>query len=199
MVYDEGMKSTRSRAFTIVELLIVIVIISILAVISIVAYNGAKNRAYNVKIVSGVKQYYEAVEAYKVKHGTYPETSVERDDPSATVALTCLGTGYENGGCGIVTATEISEDSYFNEQMSTLVETPPALGDLKLDISPETFTGAVYGIDHTITGGTGYGRTIQWAMLGSDADCQVAGAYSYNVSSTPPTTACEILLEPITF
>ncbi len=38
-------KQTKSRGFTIVELLIVIVIIAILAAITIVAYNGIQNRA----------------------------------------------------------------------------------------------------------------------------------------------------------
>jgi prepilin-type N-terminal cleavage/methylation domain-containing protein len=198
MVYDKCMKSDTKRAFTIVELIIVITIIAILAVLSLVAYGGTKDRAYNVKLVNGVKQYYEAVETYKVKNGEYPKTSIERDNPSSLIAMTCLGVGYENNDCGVVTGTNISEDSHFNDQMSTLVETPPALGDLNLDVQPETFTGAVYGIDHTVTGSTGYGRTIQWAMLGTDADCQVSGAYSYNVSTTPATTACEILLEEIT-
>ena len=38
-------KQTKSRGFTIVELLIVIVVIAILAAITIVAYNGVQNRA----------------------------------------------------------------------------------------------------------------------------------------------------------
>lgn len=186
-----------ARGFTITELLFVVVVLAILAALSIVSYNGIRDRSYNVKMVNGVKQYYEAVEAYKVKNGHYPVTSIERDNPTAKVALTCLGTGYEGGGCGLVTDTQVFEDQHFNQQMATLVDTPPALGDLDLNVQPETFNGAVYGIDHAYTGGTGYGRTIQWALIGEDADCKVPGAYSYRVSTTPPTTACEILLESV--
>ena len=40
-----SLKQTKSRGFTIVELLIVIVVIAILAAITIVAYNGIQNRA----------------------------------------------------------------------------------------------------------------------------------------------------------
>jgi prepilin-type N-terminal cleavage/methylation domain-containing protein len=39
------LKQTKSRGFTIVELLIVIVVIAILAAITMVAYNGVQNRA----------------------------------------------------------------------------------------------------------------------------------------------------------
>lgn len=191
------MISMAKRGFSLVELTIVIVVLAILAAIAVVSYDGVRKNAYNTKMLAGVERYYEAVETYKVKHGSYPQTSIEHADPASTVALTCLGIGYEGGNCGVVTDTDIHEDVYFNQQMQTLVETPPALGELKLDVQPETFIGAVYGIDHTIRGGTGYGRTIQWALIGEDVDCKIPGAYSYHVSSTPPTTACEILLESV--
>ena len=199
MLYYDDMIRRRStrRGFTVVELAFVIVILALLVLIAVTGYNGLRDRSYNLKMVNGVKQYYEAVETYKAKYGHYPQTSIERDNPTATVALTCLGTGYVGGGCGSVTYTNVYENSYFNSLMEPLIENPPALGELKIDVQPETFTGAVYGIDHTITGGTGYGRTIQWALIGEDADCKVPGVYSYRVSSTPPTTACEILLEPV--
>lgn len=200
MVYDGGMGHAPrvvTRGFTLAELIIVIAVIAILAVITMVGYQGLKERSYNTKIANGVRQYYEAVESYKTKYGQYPQTSIERDNPTAKVALTCLGTGYENNDCGIVTDVSVSEDAYFNQQMDKLVDAPPALGEQKIDSYPETFTGAVYGIDTTITGGTGYGRTLQWALLGENADCKISGAYSYRLSSSPPTTACEILLEPV--
>ena len=54
----------RSRGFTIVELLIVIVVIAILASISIVAYNGVQNRAHDTAVQSDLKNYAEMFEIY---------------------------------------------------------------------------------------------------------------------------------------
>lgn len=48
----QKMPSAQRSGFTIVELLIVIVVIAILAAITIVAYNGIQNRAYDTTIQS---------------------------------------------------------------------------------------------------------------------------------------------------
>lgn len=61
-------------AFTIVELLIVIVVIGILAAIVIVAYNGVQNRAYISAINADLSQVNKAVNAYHAINGTYPST-----------------------------------------------------------------------------------------------------------------------------
>jgi type IV pilus assembly protein PilA len=46
--------------FTIVELLVVVVVISILASISVVAYQGVQKRAYNDRVISAVNIYVKA-------------------------------------------------------------------------------------------------------------------------------------------
>ena len=53
----------RSRGFTIVELLIVVVVIAILAAISIVAYNGIQERARQSKINTDIAAIMKAVQA----------------------------------------------------------------------------------------------------------------------------------------
>jgi prepilin-type N-terminal cleavage/methylation domain-containing protein len=65
----------KTRGFTIVELLIVIVAIGILAGIVIVAYNGVQTRAKLAKIQADLKTVQKMVETYKTFNGTYPITN----------------------------------------------------------------------------------------------------------------------------
>lgn len=64
----------KQTGFTIAELLIVIVVIGILAAITIVAYNGVQNRAFNIRVQSDIKNVQRLVEAYKAVNDTYPST-----------------------------------------------------------------------------------------------------------------------------
>ncbi len=58
--------------FTIVELLIVIVVIGILAAISIVAYNGVQNRAYDSSVESNLSMMVKKITAESADTGIYP-------------------------------------------------------------------------------------------------------------------------------
>ena len=69
-----SLKQTKSRGFTIVELLIVIVVIAILAAITIVAYNGIQNRANTSAAQSAASNVAKKAEAYNAAGPTnsYP-------------------------------------------------------------------------------------------------------------------------------
>lgn len=68
-------RKTFSKAFTIVELAIVISVIGILAAISIVGYNGYQERARAAAAIAGVNQATDLLEAYQLKNGgLYPST-----------------------------------------------------------------------------------------------------------------------------
>lgn len=65
-------KST--TGFTIVELLIVIVVIGILATITIVAYNGIKQRAITVQYSAAVDQWEKIIRMEIIESGELPNT-----------------------------------------------------------------------------------------------------------------------------
>lgn len=65
-------KQIKSRGFTIVELLIVIVIIAILAAITMVAYNGITSRAHSSAAISAAQVVQQKAEAYNAEVGNYP-------------------------------------------------------------------------------------------------------------------------------
>lgn len=190
-----GIKSN-DRGFTIIELLIVVVVIAILAAIIIVSYNGITQRAYNSQIVSGVKTYYEVIQAYYSENNSYPQTTGEQNNDA--IALTCLGVGYQNQYCGKVTNTDVYEDPVFNQQLSAYLRgngTP--ISNVLVPVPGESYVGAVYGIDSVDTqySSTGYGRVIEYALHGSNQSCGISEAYVYSTSSGG--TGCEILLEKI--
>lgn len=65
----------RRQGFTIVELLIVIVVIAILAAITIVAYNGIRDRANASSAQSAARQASTKIKAWSVEHAeSYPGT-----------------------------------------------------------------------------------------------------------------------------
>lgn len=68
-------KGHNSSAFTIVELLIVVVIIGILAAIVIVAYNGVQKQAADSAVRSELAQMAKKLEIYKANNGRYPTSS----------------------------------------------------------------------------------------------------------------------------
>lgn len=88
----------RLRGFTIVELLIVIVVIAILAAITLVAYNGIRERAQVGAVQSAVSQGVKKILAYAALNAdTYPADATAAglvSDASTTYYVSRIGTGY---------------------------------------------------------------------------------------------------------
>lgn len=81
----------QSKGFTIVELLIVIVVIAILAAISIVVYNGMRQRAVTTAYTGAVEQWYKFLKAEIALSGSLPATTGL--SPSNYF---CLGSSVDN-------------------------------------------------------------------------------------------------------
>jgi len=64
-----------SKGFTLIELLVVIAIIGLLATMSVVALNSAREKARDSRRLSDVKQVQTALEMYYSTAGVYPSNS----------------------------------------------------------------------------------------------------------------------------
>ena len=79
------------RGFTIVELLVVVVIISILAALVIGTYNGIQSRAANSRVMASVSSSVKLLNMYHQEYGAWPQESIT---PSWWVYVYCLGKDY---------------------------------------------------------------------------------------------------------
>lgn len=79
----------KAHAFTVVELLIVIVVIAILAAVSIVAYNGIQNRAVATTLQSDLRNAATQLGIIKATDGNFPNPNLPGDIKKST------GTGFE--------------------------------------------------------------------------------------------------------
>lgn len=190
------LRRLQNSGFTIVELIVVIVVIGILSSVTLVSYDTVSKNAYNTQIIAGVVQYKDTIEAYKGYFRKYPPTA--REIANQQIAMVCLGKGYPDGYCGKITNVATYEDAVFAAELAKIGE-GGAISVEKLDVNSGSFVGAAYGIDVTSISRspTGYARTIQYALRGSDADCKIEGAWKSALQLSPPLTACEIILESV--
>lgn len=82
-------KHKQFPGFTIVELLIVIVVIAILAAVTVTAYNGIQNRAYNAAVRSDLSTIGKKLELYRAASASnyYPTSNAELDSAGFAASL----------------------------------------------------------------------------------------------------------------
>jgi len=173
----------KQRGFTIVELLIVIVVIAILAAISVVAYNGIQQRAYNTKVIAGANQYYKAFLEYKAVNDSYPSVN------------SCLGANYPSNNCWATssngTGAVMSVNATLDSSLSEFVKTKPEVGiDLINIVIVNQFRGGAFYYPT----GTAYSTNaplIGYYLKGNNADCSMKVSQQTNEG---PLTQCLIAL-----
>ena len=122
-MYNINMTITNSKqsnsAFTIIELLIVIVIIGILVAITAVSYNGITKSAKESALKSELKRISTSLELHKAKNGTYPTSLATAIPPIANPTNANITYAPLNNGTSYsLTATDTSNPSI------SLVQTP---------------------------------------------------------------------------
>jgi prepilin-type N-terminal cleavage/methylation domain-containing protein len=160
-------------AFTIVELLIVIVVIGILATISIVAYTGIQQNARNAQVISGVNAYYKAFLQYAATHSAYPS------------GLGCLGANYPSDQCWVGESGNRSVNSSIDAALAEYIGSKPTLATSLFSI----------GIGNNMRSGATYdspSQRIIWYLQGVNRSCGISGSAGGNEGNV--VTQCWITL-----
>lgn len=100
----------KQTGFTIVELLIVIVVIAILATISVVAYNGIRERANVSTNQADLSALQKKAEVFKIDNGRYPNSGSEWSQIVKEASLTQAFT--QNSGKAFVFCYEAAGGFY---------------------------------------------------------------------------------------
>lgn len=112
----------RTSGFTIVEVIIALVVISILATISLVAYNGVQHRAREAAIQADTRAIVSELEAYYGQYGSFPMSTntlnngqgvkVGKDNTFIYAPISATGT-TASGYCVAVYTTVWPKNSVF--------------------------------------------------------------------------------------
>ena len=115
-----------SRGFTIVELLIVIVVISILATISILAYTGIQDRARTANAQSTITQNSRTILSYVQTKGSSLLTTDVMNGGNAALKLDASGFKYVSfctNGTDFVLAVQLENgDKYYSKSNISVIQ-----------------------------------------------------------------------------
>ncbi len=130
------------RAFTLVELLVVISIIGLLSTIAIVSLNGARTKARDTKRLADIGQFQKALEVYYADNGQYPPSG------GATTPNNVWSTSNDASWTTLL--------GYLRPYMSVLPKDPTQSAS-GWGADPNTYAYSYFS--------TGYGCDRQWYMM----------------------------------
>ncbi len=172
------MKYIYNKAFAIVELLIVIVVIAILATLTIVAYNGIQNGAKTSSLQSDLSQAAKQLDIYKYTNSeTYPV------DQTAAIAAGVKA----SGGNTITYYNNSSSNSYCLQSTNSNITYSISSTSTSPTVGPCTENSLVgwWKLDGNANDSTSNGNngTITGATLTTGQSGQANGAYNFDGSS----------------
>lgn len=179
------MLTRRNPGFTIVELLIVIVVISILAAITVVGYNGIQTRAENTKTISAVAAYARALQSYAAINGGYPVTGVS--------VFACFGSPA-GGKCGNTTdavagacggnSVAGTTNATFDTAIRTVLTSLPAPSTQGITCGTRSYSGAHYS---ATVSSVGY---VTYYLRGDQSCGGIGGLESFGKNYNTDLTVC---------
>lgn len=114
------MKLTSRSAFTIVELLIVVVVIAILAAITVVAYNGVTGQAKEAALKSDLRTAATELELIRIESNTFPSSYTPKVSDGTTMTYTGGGASF----CISATHTSFSNKVFSITQEGVIKNEP---------------------------------------------------------------------------
>lgn len=135
------------------ELLIVIVVIGILAAITIVAFNGVQNRAYDTTVQSDLTSMYKKIALFETENGKMPKNSTDFNSMGLKLSKSSYSRGMNNG------------TSWYN----VLFCWPNATNPYKFAVVAQSKSGNVF---QAVNGGT---TQAPYALEGSYSTCASVG------------------------
>jgi uncharacterized protein (TIGR02145 family)/prepilin-type N-terminal cleavage/methylation domain-containing protein len=182
--------SKKQRAFTIIELLVVVVIIGVLAAITIVAYSGMNQRAIGASLASDLSNAAIQLKMFYAENSLYPGT-VRCDIPDSSTnkcIKTSTGNTFDytpnnasNPPSFSLTATNTSGAVYIVTD-STAVSVPVSLADSDPDnwlaIGTQVWAKANLNVGTRIAGATAQTNNSileKWCYSNNESNCTTYG------------------------
>lgn len=186
------LRSKHSQGFTIVELLVVVVVMGILVLLILEAFNGTQIRARNVVRIERAKVLYDALANYHIFKGAYPDNFGVGPD-----RYVCTGRNNpDSNGDGVGDCENwgdiIDQSEAFNASMAEVVSVPDGLKfPYIVGNGGQHFRGVSLVSEPSLTTIDGVARPyLTFALEGTGQDCRVTNTIigGPNIYVTGPDT-----------